>query len=469
MFFFWNKTSHPIAFIVVNVTLAVLSTWSFMLYKKDNKLVNGKFLVAMSFIITYPVSALFHFIGEQESSRGFFDIVRVSGDYPEANLYFAIMLMIVAALCLWYPLHKDGKKDIKGQPEVYINTTLLFALGAIFTVLGLLGTFLLFSDSYSIVQEISRVDRAREIAAGGAKYYFMSRWLSWGLTFIAIGILKKTERNISIFAYGFTAMIIFTVLMNTRWAGGRSEGLLGVLPLLIIISRTMPKLQTKINNNAVFVLVVYIIYITAERRGQVADAYTSIVSFFDWQAGRFSMIGLSIEMVQNYGYAYGKTFLEGIIATINAPFILLKLPSLLPQATGITNVVGGYLFNDSTVTGVVPGIILELYYNFGIVGVAVGFYLIGKFAAACTRAVDTGTTVGEVLLSSYCLILICTSIIPGTSSIWVYLLITLGLPAICLYSVERIFKNRVNKRSRLLKTDTMRRHDGTSLYGKSLS
>ena len=154
------------------------------------------------------------------------------------------------------------------------------------------------------------------------------------------------------------------------------------------------------------------------------------------------MIGVGIEMLERYGYALGSTFLEGIVSAINTPFLLFKTSLLVSQPYGVTNFVGMHLRGAPHITSIVPGTICEFYFNFGIIGVIIGYYLVGRFATFCSEKIMETTSLGTVAILSYVLALICTSIIPGTTTTWIYKFVTNGFPAVCLFLFESLFQRR---------------------------
>jgi hypothetical protein len=129
--------------------------------------------------------------------------------------------------------------------------------------------------------------------------------------------------------------------------------------------------------------------------------------------------------------------------TINAPATLLHIPVKVPEPTAMSALVGQYLYNDSTRTGVVPGTLAELYFNFGILGVFGGFFLIGRIARYCISLTHSAKDAGAMLLAFYALALLCISTIPMTATIILYLAATGGLPILVLVACEQVLIHSV--------------------------
>ena len=227
------------------------------------------------------------------------------------------------------------------------------------------------------------------------------------------------------------------------------------MPGLLLFKRLRPNYPKLVVILLAVILLAYISAVTLIRstvKGTAPSVEDSQISVLDWQAGRFAMIGLSQEMVEKQGLAWGATLYEGLINALNAPFILFKQDPLLEAPRGINSYVGEYLVGDPDRLGIVPGTICEFYYNFGLIGVALGYFLVGKFGQVCIRTMQRTTSPGLFCISSYALVLICTGIIPGTATAWIYHLVTLGFPAVFLFGWELIFKESSHYRHRVQMT-----------------
>ena len=207
-----------------------------------------------------------------------------------------------------------------------------------------------------------------------------------------------------------------------------------MLPMVLMAFRLHPAASEQSIRALGVMVLFYIVSVTLLRGG--GDAASPVADVFDWHAGRFSMVGLSLEMAGYYGHDWGLTMLAPLLQTLNAPFYLLRLEEPFPVPYAITNLTGMYLLGDPGRTGIVPGSICELLYSFGIVGVPVGYYLIGRMVAFTSKHAESGATVGGTMVAFYVIILVCTGIIPGTMTTWVYILMIYGFPCILLWALE---------------------------------
>jgi len=147
-----------------------------------------------------------------------------------------------------------------------------------------------------------------------------------------------------------------------------------------------------------------------------------LAAVFDWQMGRYPTISLAFDMVGRYGHALGSTLLAGLAMTINAPATFLHLPLKVPEPQAMTALVGQFIYEDPSINGVVPGTLAELYFNFGVLGVFGGFFVIGRIARYCIAATHSAIDIGTILLGFYILTLLCIWTIPMTATLGVYLL-----------------------------------------------
>jgi len=161
--------------------------------------------------------------------------------------------------------------------------------------------------------------------------------------------------------------------------------------------------------------------------------------------GRYPAISLAFDMVHRYGHAFGSTLLQGLAMTVNAPATLLHISAKVPEPEAMTALVGQYIYNDPTINGVVPGTLAELYFNFGLVGVIGGFFVIGRIARYCISVTYSAADMGTLLLAFYVLTLLCVSTIPATATLGVYLLATTGFPVLVFCVVEQIVARSVSR------------------------
>lgn len=96
---------------------------------------------------------------------------------------------------------------------------------------------------------------------------------------------------------------------------------------------------------------------------------------------------VAMEYVEDNGYTYGKTMLYGIIGVV--PF-LSSIIGLDKNEIGSAEVLTNYTYDNMSVTrayiGLGTNIIADIYLSFGMIGVVVLMFIVGRFINMCTKA-----------------------------------------------------------------------------------
>jgi len=422
----------------VSAVLVIVSC-AIVLYTviKQKSVFNGYTLVLGTFLLAYPLSALTHLALVQGASNGFYDMAILDRSTQAHHVYFALLLVFLGQVSLWWGL-SPGRSMPKSTRIRVMPSKTLYVLGAMFTIVGIYGTYMLARESASLVSYLTTVERNRYLGNGMARYGFTSAWLFWGITFGLTAFLGsrfgKTHGTTSLFLVIAGA---FCILFNMYWTGGRAEDILIALPLLMVVRKLNRRLLWPATAVIVAGVILVIVLQTTARTKFARGGFNSqVVDVFDWQMGRYSSLGLIFDMVDEDGFALGSTLLNGPAMTFNAPATLMEIPFKIPEPLPITALVGRYLYSNTDRNGVVPGTMAELYYNFGAIGVILGFYAIGKLARYCIGLSEDCNSISVYLLAIYAIVLICTWMIPMTATLALYFLATRGLPVLLLCVID---------------------------------
>jgi oligosaccharide repeat unit polymerase len=405
--------------------------------KKAHVLFDGYILVLLCFLIVYAVSAVFHLLNTSGNLQGFYSMLAPNREPMTSRIYYCLFIVAIAFIALRAGWGTVSKEFFEPSEQLKVNYRLLLVMGVLFTAISIIGTIKLFGQFPSL-REFLTVDRAKEIGSGTARYVFISQWLGWGLTFLTVYFLRTpAAKTRSVFLLWFI-LSACAVAINLFWTGSRGAAFISLLPAFLLLQRLRPKYIKPVLAVIGILFLVYFAACTYVRSDNFKDYRLSqyLTAIFDWQVGRFSMIGLGIEMVQRQGLALGATLPDGLVNTLNAPSTLLKLPQLLPASQSVTSAVGDYLVGNPEVTGIVPGSIFDFYYNFGLFGVAAGYFIIGKIVRKSTSVMRKTDSMGVFLFWSYVVVTLSICCIPGTATGWVYYLATTGFPALCLLVCE---------------------------------
>jgi hypothetical protein len=423
---------------------------------KTGSFFNSYTLVLGTFLLTYPLSAFVHLTGTDYVSLGFYEIAALDPHTQFHHAYLSLALVLLAQLALWWGLAPAHRASTEAGPHlVHVRSRLLILAGFVFTIIGIAGTSLLFSRSGESFEDIATVDSSRQLAEGTARFAFMSTWLSWGIIFLLTAFLvSRTGKNRPRIAFAALVGGSTCILLNLFWTGSRAESLLAVLPLIFVVKKIAP-LHFRHFASVIAVGVIGIIVVETIARtttmlnsglndliqGEISTsqfAANQLAAILDWQMGRYPTISLAFDMVGRYGHVLGSTLLQGLTMTINAPATLLHIPLKVPEPVPISALAGLYIYDDSSINGVVPGTLAELYFNFGVVGVFGGFFMIGRVAKYCISATHSAKDSGTLLLGFYILAMLCVSTIPMTATIIVYEMATIGFPIIAFCAIEQI-------------------------------
>ncbi len=456
-----ERVDAPGAGVLAAVLLVISAAILFRAAVKTGSFMNGYTLVLGAFLLTYPLSAFVHLTGADYVSLGFYEIAALDAHTQLHHVYLSLALVLLAQLALWLGLAPGRPLVCSNGPHVVrVRSRLLVLAGVVFTLIGIAGTYLLFSSSGELVEDVATIDRARQISEGTARYVFMSTWLSWGIIFLLTAFLvSRTGRNHPRVTFAVLVGGSGCMFLNLFWTGSRAENLLAVLPLFFVVNKIAPRhfrpFASVITVGVMGIIVFETIARTTTLLNSGIDFFAQggistnqfvanqLAAIFDWQMGRYPTISLAFDMVNRYGHAFGSTLLQGLVMTVNAPATLLHIPLKVPEPQAMTALVGQYIYQDPSINGVVPGTLAELYFNFGVLGVLGGFFVIGRIAKYCISATRSAVNMGTLLLSFYILTLLCVWTIPMTTTIGVYLLATRGLPILLFCAVEQTVSRSV--------------------------
>lgn len=451
-----ERVDAPGAGVLAAILLVISAAILLRAAVKTGSFMNSYTLVLGTFLLIYPLSAFVHLTGADYVSLGFYEIAALDNHTQLHHVYLSLALVFLAQLALWWGLAPSRlASHEKGPHLVRVRSRLLVLAGFVFTLIGIAGTALLFSRSGESLGDIATVDSSRQLAEGTARFAFMSTWLSWGIIFLLTAFLvSRAGKNHPRITFAALVGGSTCILLNLFWTGSRAESLLAVLPLIFVVKKIAPLHFRRFASVVVVGVIGIIVFETIARtatmlnsglnyfaQGEINTSQfvtNQLAAVFDWQMGRYPTISLAFDMVHRYGHSLGSTLLQGLTMTINAPATLLHIPLKVPEPVPISALAGEYIYDDPSINGVVPGTLAELYFNFGVLGVFGGFFLIGRVAKYCISATHSAKDSGTLLLSFYILAMLCVSTIPMTTTIILYEMATVGLPVLAFCAIEQI-------------------------------
>jgi len=427
-----------LAFLLALLLIAAGAKIIHSYIRKTGILFDSYILIWLSFIFIYPISAACHLINTNSKLRGFYDMVQSGNTAMTGRILYSLLVVAIAFIALKMGLGQIKTGLAKPIKELRVNCRLLLVMGIFFICVSVIGKIKLFGGFPSL-KELLAVDTFKEIGSGTARYVFISQWFGWGLIFLTVYFLNTfLARSSGLFLLWFLLAACATVI-NLFSSGSRGSAALFLLPGLLLLQRLRPKYLKLMLVLIGALFLVYFFLCTFFRTKNFTDFKISeyLLAIFDWQVGRFSMIGLGIKVVQSDGLGFGATLLNGFVNTINVPLTLLKLPHLLPVPQSVTSIVGNYLMGNPEFEGIVPGNIFDFYYNFSLIGVAVGYFIIGIIVRKAISVMKKTDSMGAFIFWSYVIVTLSICGIPGTATGWIYYLATTGFPVLFFWGCEK--------------------------------
>lgn len=386
--------------------------------KRLGRFLNFRTLLILNYIVVSPVSGIVHLIHVEGASRGYFDITAAGDDgMVNATLGSILGLFALCVACLlrlpvtsFKPAPIPDPWLIPGEKRFVVLATVFMLPVTVYATLQI--------QSYVQATELTRVIVLND---GMARYSFISNWFVWSISFLAllfIGSRGGKNRLLSLFV---TALAVVAIVASLSWTGGRSVIVVMVLPLALVVLPRLRGVRWLAVPVAVTAATAYIISVT-ENRSTVNHGF-NVATWLDWEWGRFSMTGFATNYVKENGYAYGESFIAGITSVLLGILRLIGIPIPNPPLQTSTQMSGQYLLNSSSLIHIVPGLNAELFMNFGIIGIVVGCFFLGRITCWADRKYQDAPTVIVKLAYAYIgTLLVFRTVAADSGSIYSYVI-----------------------------------------------
>jgi hypothetical protein len=431
----FDNTEVQVAVLAIATIIGIMV--AVHIARRLRRLLNFRTLLLFNYVLVTSVSGMAHLTNNAASRVGYFD-VRSAASSESATISTCVGLI---SLCVAL-LHKlpRAQKGVDGSlasksPTIAERRFLLY-LSLLLLPLTIWATF--------IIQDYTaQLDSERIVAIDGgmARYSYAAKWFAWAASFAAIWILSTKLGKNRLFASMTVAVCVLSIVGSMAWSGGRSIVLVMVFPIVLVLLPKLRGMTWILWPIGVASFANYIINVSLLRGGS-ADTHT-FRSWLDWQWGRFSMMGWADEQVTDGGLRLGETFASVAVSLIGG---ILRLAGFQLDKFGwvsSTQLAGNSLRGDNT-TWIVPGLNAELYLNFGLIGVAVGLYALGRVVNWMDSKYAHAPTITLRLTYAYIgTVLVLRSIPSDSGSIPAYLLY-IGAPLLLagLYSYLTLGKTR---------------------------
>lgn len=343
-----------------------------MYFLKKLELLNfASVLVLSVYCITFPISGISHFLTKSSLFRGYFDLAQYSQTSLPVETTL-LSLVIEIALIIGLILSRNigiSNKDLTLSSHRSGQTVNLLLLGIIpisFFALSVVSEYL----------DRSGTKRVLFLDGGLARYFYISIWIVWPIIIFALYLLHDTRirgRSVRQFLLiSVSAVLLFSAL---NWTGSR---LLTLLFCAVLILNS-PQLSLKLRRTLVLLSpIVFVIYVYGTTLNRI-EAFSygknsfSIGALLDWQVGRFSILGATLKFNADEGILQGSTLVGSITQSISgvARLMGISLFNKIEPNLSVSQEFGVVVFSDPNNRYLAPGLILEMYRNFGLTGLVV--------------------------------------------------------------------------------------------------
>ncbi|STX15474.1 Uncharacterised protein [Kocuria rosea] len=380
------------------------------------RFLNFRTLLLLNYILVTSVSGIAHLTTDGASRIGYHDVRGI--DSAQAATVSTCVGLVALCCALLHRVPKGrASKERVGSSFLLSSRErhFLFYLSLLLLPLTIWSTVVI--QNYAIQLDSERIVA---IEGGMARYSYVAKWFAWAASFATIWLIGTRLGRNRLFASLVAAICVLSIVASIAWSGGRSIILVMVFPVVLVLLPRLRGLTWILWPIGLAALANYIIKLS-ELRGGSADSL-SLRAWTDWQWGRFSMMGWAHEQVEENGFLLGETFasagatlLGGIVGLIG---VSLGQPSWLSS----TQIAGADIRGDNT-TWIVPGLNAELFMNFGLVGVALGLYALGRFTNWVDQKYATASSITIRLTFAYIgTLLVLRSVPSDSASIPTYLL-----------------------------------------------
>ncbi|MGO4957014.1 hypothetical protein ACTQ49_07040 [Luteococcus sp. Sow4_B9] len=429
--------------LVHQSTLLLVSTLAFNLLaigyiaRRGDDGFRIRLLILLNYMVDNVISGLVHVLGLSED-RGFYEAL--SGNPPGAGSGLMTAswaaLLGLTGLFLGTLAHRRGvQRDLVPESKLvsWPSHRRGSALALSMLMLAVCGL------SWIKVRSVTADVNGRIIAVGGgnARFVTLAGWLQWAVTLLVLTLLARQKSTRNHIWNAFVMLFSLALIVITQaWSGGRSTLLFAVLPLLAIVLPFTGKVKWPMLGIGGGALGAIIWLLTLQRAEQSAGS-TDMWGLVDWQWGRFSMGAWAARYVEEHGSVQGETFLSSLLALPDAllHFVGIALP--LENIRSMVEITGASLRGSNEMIFIVPGLTAELILNFGLVGVFVGYYLLGRLAAMLADRFRYSVFEMERVLIVFIATVVCFSTIVAAAEAFFLTLFMDGLPLVALAIWER--------------------------------
>jgi hypothetical protein len=409
--------------------------------KRVGRFLNFRTLLILNYVVVNIMSGVAHLANEPGVNRGFYDLLTTSSSDGLENATLAAILGLVAVcLACLQKLPPSPTKDVSLTDPWLVREEKWWL---VLLTLGLFPLALMATVQIQGIAAALETNRIISLTDGNAKFSFISNWLVWAVSFIAIWCIASRAGRSRVFVLLVAAASVVSIALTMAWTGGRSVVIVMVLPIVLVLLPKLRGIRMLAVPSAAVAALVYLIGISEKR--STTDSGFNLTTWLDWEWGRFSMMGFATDYVNDQGHAYGETLWASIVNFCLGTIRLLGFYIPNPQLRTSTQISGEAILG-STANYVVPGFSAEMFINFGLVGVVFGYYILGRVANWIDRKYLNAPTVLIKLTFAYVGTLLVFRTVAADSGALLSYIFYSGAPLIIVLVLSKFGRRSAAKR-----------------------
>ncbi|MFA6117513.1 MAG: hypothetical protein WC729_26210 [Sphingomonas sp.] len=408
---------------------------------------NIKVLIIVNYVLVQAVSGIVHLTGIGTGFRGYYDLL--TGPPNTALIVTASCALGMVALCLACvqgaaPRTQAVPRAHHHPPDIHNRWLSTGEIWIICIAIALIALPAL--NAISILSSyVGRTGATRVISLDGgmARYSFIANWLVWVISLGALLIAGRRAALRPMMTLAVVGIAVVLIAASLSWTGGRSIVVLMVLPLVLTLLPRLKRVQWFALPLAIISLLAYVAVISQVRSDSlVRGAGVNLANWLDWEWGRFSLGGFAVDYVNKHGLLYGETFWRGITSAVMGPLNLLGFSGTNTALRSSMELSGQELAGSRELVYVVPGLSAELYLNFGLLGVTIGYYVLGRVCGLVdTQFTKARGTLARLAFSFIGAVLVLRTIPSDSGSLYIFVFYT-GFPLLACAFIARQLRQK---------------------------
>ena len=361
--------------------------------------ISFRVIAVLNYIVVYLVSGIVHLINTSASRRGYFDAVQTldSGEMDQVLLATTVgFVSLCVGTLVGLPTKPLGARRVRRIPPFYRSDRVLLTVLSVIVLPLSLFSLIKVRDYASTLDTYG--GRIISVSDGFGRYSYLAAWTVWAITFVVILIARSSKSgNERRTGPGILLLVsggALAIIAATGWSGGRST-FINALPLLLVMLPLLKVNKWAVAGTTLAVaagLSIYVSQVTGDRFSRSRLGTSGPLDWLDWEWGRFSQVGFAVRYTNDNGFLLGETFIKSIDRFFEGIFRLAGLTYTTSEARSAMEVAGEEILRTSALH-IVPGIAAEFYLNFGMIGIVIGFFIIGRICGVVDLHFDNSSTV----------------------------------------------------------------------------